>query len=68
MDLLVSVLFGSLSTSDAVRIIASRAVTPSIIPGISVFNIDLEVDFATPKGYKEPTRVAPKPVETMLVG
>lgn len=47
------------------RIIASRAVTPSMTPGISVFDTDLEVDFATPKGYKEPPRVAPKPVETM---
>jgi ubiquitin fusion degradation protein 1 len=47
------------------RIIASRVVTPSMTAGISVFNTDLEVEFVTPKGYKEPPRVAPKPVEAM---
>ncbi|KAG8841343.1 ubiquitin fusion degradation protein [Serendipita sp. 411] len=44
---------------------SSRSTTPSTVPGISVFETDLEVDFATPKGWKEPPRPAPKPVETM---
>ncbi|CAG7854495.1 SubName: Full=Related to UFD1-ubiquitin fusion degradation protein {ECO:0000313/EMBL:CCA73171.1} [Serendipita indica DSM 11827] len=34
-------------------------------PGIAVFDTDLEVDFATPKGWKEPVRAPPKPIETM---
>lgn len=34
-------------------------------PGISVLDVDLEVDFAAPKGYIEPVRPPPKPVETM---
>ncbi|ODN79302.1 hypothetical protein L202_03314 [Cryptococcus amylolentus CBS 6039] len=34
-------------------------------PGISVIDTDLEVDFATPKGYVEPPRPEPKPVPTM---
>jgi len=34
-------------------------------PGISVLDTDLEVDFAAPKGYVEPVRPPPKPVETM---
>lgn len=34
-------------------------------PGISVIDTDLEVDFATPKGYVEPTRAAPVPITTM---
>ncbi|KAG8805740.1 ubiquitin fusion degradation protein, partial [Serendipita sp. 399] len=44
---------------------SSRSATPSTVPGISVFETDLEVDFATPKGWKEPPRPTPKPVETM---
>lgn len=34
-------------------------------PGISVIDTDLEVDFATPKGYVEPPRPEPKPIPTM---
>lgn len=33
--------------------------------GISVVDTDIEVDFAAPKGYVEPPRPAPAPVETM---
>jgi len=34
-------------------------------PGISVIDTDLEVDFATPKGYVEPPPKAPVPIPTM---
>jgi hypothetical protein len=44
---------------------ASRTATPDMPPGISVLDTDLEVDFAAPKGYVEPMRPPPKPVETM---
>ncbi|PVF98820.1 UFD1-domain-containing protein [Serendipita vermifera] len=44
---------------------SSRSASPSVAPGIAVFDTDLEVDFATPKGWKEPPRPTPKPVETM---
>ncbi|KIM25321.1 hypothetical protein M408DRAFT_212493 [Serendipita vermifera MAFF 305830] len=44
---------------------ASRTATPDLPPGISVLDTDLEVDFAAPKGYVEPVRPPPKPVETM---
>jgi ubiquitin fusion degradation protein 1 len=44
---------------------ASRTATPDMPPGISVLDTDLEVDFAPPKGYVEPVRPPPKPVETM---
>jgi ubiquitin fusion degradation protein 1 len=33
--------------------------------GIAVVDTDLEVDFAAPKGYVEPAKPAPAPVETM---
>ncbi|KAG9006912.1 ubiquitin fusion degradation protein [Tulasnella sp. 427] len=33
--------------------------------GINVVDTDIEVDFAAPKGYVEPPRPAPAPVETM---
>ncbi|KIO26260.1 hypothetical protein M407DRAFT_243812 [Tulasnella calospora MUT 4182] len=33
--------------------------------GIDVVDTDIEVDFAAPKGYVEPPRPAPAPVETM---
>lgn len=33
--------------------------------GISVFDTDLEVDFAPPVGYKEPERPKPAPPSTM---
>lgn len=36
------------------------------VPGISVLNTDLAVDFATPKGYKEPVRqLKPPALHTM---
>ena len=38
---------------------------PENAPGISVFETDLEVDFATPVGYKEPERPKPPPQATM---
>lgn len=38
---------------------------PDNAHGISVFETDLEVDFATPVGYKEPERVKPPPQATM---
>ena len=39
---------------------------PSDCPGISIVDTDLEVDFATPKGYVEPTRpTRDKPGDTM---
>ncbi|CAG7853430.1 SubName: Full=Related to UFD1-ubiquitin fusion degradation protein {ECO:0000313/EMBL:CCA73171.1} [Serendipita indica DSM 11827] len=44
---------------------SSRSATPAPVPGIAVFDTDLEVDFATPKGWKEPVRAPPKPIETM---
>ncbi|KAF8586528.1 UFD1-domain-containing protein [Ramaria rubella] len=34
-------------------------------PAISILDTDLEVDFAPPKGYVEPTRPEPKPQPTM---
>jgi len=38
---------------------------PEDAQGISVFETDLEVDFATPVGYKEPERLKPPPQATM---
>lgn len=38
---------------------------PETAHGISVFETDLEVDFATPVGYKEPERIKPPPQATM---
>lgn len=38
---------------------------PETAQGISVFETDLEVDFATPVGYKEPERLKPPPQATM---
>ncbi|KAJ9102629.1 hypothetical protein QFC19_004738 [Naganishia cerealis] len=34
-------------------------------PGINIIDTDLEVDFAAPKGYVEPTPAAPVPIATM---
>jgi ubiquitin fusion degradation protein 1 len=65
--------FTCLTQGDIIEIIYNSIVfrllvmeaKPENAPGISVFETDLEVDFATPVGYKEPERLKPPPQATM---
>ena len=64
--------FTALTQGDIIEI-SYNSITFSILimeiqpagPGISIFEVDLEVDFAAPKGYVEPKRPAPAPPPTM---
>ncbi|KAG8933293.1 ubiquitin fusion degradation protein [Tulasnella sp. 418] len=64
--------FSCLTAGDIIEISYNSIVLDFLImetqpagPGISVVDTDLEVDFAAPKGYVEPPKQAPAPVETM---
>jgi len=64
--------FSCLTAGDIVELTYNSMVLDFLImdiqppgPGINVVDTDLEVDFAAPKGYVEPPRPAPPPVETM---
>ncbi|KZT40848.1 UFD1-domain-containing protein [Sistotremastrum suecicum HHB10207 ss-3] len=64
--------FTALTQGDIIEI-SYNSITFSILimeiqpagPGISIFEVDLSVDFAAPKGYVEPKRPAPAPPPTM---
>ncbi|WVO14954.1 hypothetical protein L204_102595 [Cryptococcus depauperatus] len=64
--------YSTLSANDIIEITYNSLTFEFLImeivppgPGISVIDTDLEVDFATPKGYVEPPRPEPAPIPTM---
>ncbi|KAF8311622.1 UFD1-domain-containing protein [Clavulina sp. PMI_390] len=64
--------FSTLTQGDMIEIVYNSIVFELLImeikpegSGISLLDTDLEVDFATPKGYVEPKRKPPPPPETM---